>query len=61
VSIYVSSHSTLYCAASHKSVLKEKQIAYQSNLDQLKQDHQAALEALTQKCLTLEEELGEWY
>ena len=51
----------LVFAASHKGAMKEKEAAYQTNLEQLEQDHQAALEALTQKCLTLEEELGKWY
>ncbi len=44
--------------ASHKTVLQERQQEFQLSWDKLKEEHQASLEALTQKCLTLEEELG---
>ena len=50
--------SNFVIAAIQKTVLQEKQKVFQSSLEQLRQDHQAALESLTQKCLTLEDELG---
>ena len=46
------------CAASQRSVIRDSDKVLQERLDELRQEHQETLQSLTQKCLTMEKDLG---